>query len=50
MTLPAVAMPAHAKVNLFLRVLSREADGFHGIETLFCLVSVADTLRAGRRY
>lgn len=46
MTPLAVAMPAHAKLNLFLRVLSREADGFHGIETLFCLVSLADTLRA----
>ena len=37
------------KLNLFLRVLAREADGFHGIETLFCLVSLADTLRAERR-
>ena len=35
---------AHAKVNLFLRVLAREADGFHGIETLFCRVSLADEL------
>jgi 4-diphosphocytidyl-2-C-methyl-D-erythritol kinase len=42
-------MPAHAKLNLFLRVLSRDADGFHGIETLFCLVTLADTLRAERR-
>ncbi|MGH7500076.1 MAG: 4-(cytidine 5'-diphospho)-2-C-methyl-D-erythritol kinase [Gemmatimonadales bacterium] len=49
MTMPAVAMAAHAKLNLFLRVLAREADGFHGIETLFCLVSLADTLRAERR-
>lgn len=49
MILPAVAMPAHAKLNLFLRVLSREVDGFHGIETLFCLISLADTLRAERR-
>ncbi|HEY8257095.1 MAG TPA: hypothetical protein VIG08_05520 [Gemmatimonadales bacterium] len=45
----AVAMPAHAKLNLFLRVLARETDGYHGIETLFCLVSLADTLRADRR-
>jgi 4-diphosphocytidyl-2-C-methyl-D-erythritol kinase len=44
----AVALPAHAKVNLLLRVLAREADGFHGLETLFCLVSLADTLRAER--
>lgn len=49
MTPPAVVMPAHAKLNLFLRVLSRDADGFHGIETLFCLVSLADTLRAEKR-
>lgn len=42
-------MPAHAKLNLFLRVLAREADGYHGIETLFCLVSLADHLRAERR-
>ncbi len=48
MTAPAVTMPAHAKLNLFLRVLAREADGFHGIETLFCLVSLADSLRAER--
>jgi 4-diphosphocytidyl-2-C-methyl-D-erythritol kinase len=45
----AVALAAHAKLNLFLRVLSREADGYHGIETLFCLVDLADTLRAERR-
>jgi len=44
----AVTLPAHAKVNLLLRVLAREADGFHGLETLFCLVSLADTLRAER--
>jgi 4-diphosphocytidyl-2-C-methyl-D-erythritol kinase len=44
-----VELRAHAKLNLFLRVLGREADGFHAIETLFCLVSLADTLRAERR-
>ncbi len=49
MTSPPPAIPAHAKLNLFLRVLAREADGYHGIETLFCLVSLADTLTAERR-
>jgi GHMP kinase-like protein len=46
---PAVEVAAHAKANLFLRVLAREADGYHGIETLFCRLDLADTLRAERR-
>ncbi len=37
---------AHAKVNLFLRILAREADGYHGIETLFCRLTLSDTLVA----
>ena len=49
MSVAAVTVEAHAKVNLLLRVLAREADGFHGLETLFCLVSLTDTLRAERR-
>ncbi len=47
--IPAVELGAHAKLNLFLRVLAREEDGFHGIETLFCLLSLHDTLRVERR-
>ena len=49
MTDSAVTMPAHAKLNLLLRVLAREGDGYHSIETLFCLVTLADALRAERR-
>jgi 4-diphosphocytidyl-2-C-methyl-D-erythritol kinase len=45
----SVVLAAHAKINLFLRVLAREADGFHGLETLFCLVDLADELRIERR-
>ena len=37
-----------AKVNLFLRVLAREVDGHHGIETLFCRIGLADTLKVTR--
>ena len=37
-----------AKVNLFLRVLAREADGYHGIETLFCRITLADSLSVTR--
>jgi 4-diphosphocytidyl-2-C-methyl-D-erythritol kinase len=44
-----VRISAPAKVNLMLRVLAREADGFHGIETLFCLLDLADVLEISRR-
>lgn len=45
----AVSIEAQGKINLLLRVLGREDDGYHSLETLFCLVSLADTLRAERR-
>ena len=35
---------AHAKVNLFLRILAREASGYHQIETAFALLDLADEL------
>ena len=44
-----VRLSAHAKINLFLRVLARNDDGYHGLETLLCLVSLGDTLHAERR-
>ncbi|NIM48464.1 MAG: 4-(cytidine 5'-diphospho)-2-C-methyl-D-erythritol kinase [Gemmatimonadales bacterium] len=40
----SVTIPAHAKANLFLRILSREASGFHCIETLFTLLELHDEL------
>jgi 4-diphosphocytidyl-2-C-methyl-D-erythritol kinase len=33
---------AQAKLNLFLRVLAREASGYHQIETLFCRIDLGD--------
>ena len=33
---------AQAKVNLFLRVLAREANGYHQLETLFCRLDLGD--------
>ena len=39
-----VRVPAHAKANLFLRVLARESSGFHSIETLFTLLELSDEL------
>ena len=44
-----VTLAARAKINLFLRVLSRNDDGFHGVETLLCLIDLADTVSAERR-
>ena len=45
---PTVTVPASAKVNLFLRVLSRHDDGYHGLETLLCLISLSDMVQAER--
>lgn len=33
---------AQAKLNLFLRILVREAGGYHQIETLFCRIALSD--------
>jgi 4-diphosphocytidyl-2-C-methyl-D-erythritol kinase len=44
-----VTIAAHAKVNPLLRVLAREADGYHGLETVFCLLDLADRLTVERR-
>ena len=35
---------AHAKLNLSLRVLAREASGYHQIETVFCALELADEI------
>ena len=39
-----LVVPAPAKVNLFLHVTGRRADGYHTLETLFALIDWADTL------
>jgi 4-diphosphocytidyl-2-C-methyl-D-erythritol kinase len=35
---------AHAKLNLVLRILAREASGYHAIETLFQSLEIADAI------
>lgn len=35
---------AHAKINLVLRILAREANGYHGIETLFQRLALHDVV------
>jgi 4-diphosphocytidyl-2-C-methyl-D-erythritol kinase len=39
-----LVVPAPAKVNLFLHVTGRRADGYHLIESLMALVDLADTI------
>jgi 4-diphosphocytidyl-2-C-methyl-D-erythritol kinase len=38
----ALGAPAHAKLNVFLRVLGRRDDGYHDVETLLVPISLAD--------
>ncbi len=40
----ATRWPAPAKLNLFLHVTGRRADGYHELQTLFQLIDLADTL------
>lgn len=48
MTADRVRIAAHAKANLFLRVLARETSGYHSLETLFTLLELADQLTVER--
>ena len=40
----ATQWPAPAKLNLFLHVTRRRADGYHELQTLFQLIDLADTI------
>jgi 4-diphosphocytidyl-2-C-methyl-D-erythritol kinase len=39
-----VRIAAHAKLNLFLRILARETSGYHQIETAFALLELHDDI------
>jgi len=41
----ACSWPAPAKINLFLHVIGRRADGYHEIQTLFQLLDWGDEIR-----
>ena len=42
-------VPAPAKINLFLHVVGRRADGYHLLQSMFVLVDWCDTLHFERR-
>jgi 4-diphosphocytidyl-2-C-methyl-D-erythritol kinase len=44
----AVQVAAQAKINLRLRILAREASGYHQIETLLLRLALADVVRVRR--
>lgn len=43
------AWPAPAKLNLFLRITGRRADGYHSLQTVFRLLDWGDTIRLRTR-
>ncbi len=50
MTLRALyEVPAPAKLNLFLHVIGRRADGYHLLQSVFVLIDWCDTLHFERR-
>jgi 4-diphosphocytidyl-2-C-methyl-D-erythritol kinase len=44
-----LVVPAPAKVNLFLHVTGRRADGYHLLESLFTMIDWCDTINLSRR-
>lgn len=43
------AWPAPAKINLFLHIVGRRADGYHMLQTVFCFLDHGDSLYFGVR-
>jgi len=45
----SLSLPAPAKLNLFLHVTGRRADGYHSLQTVFQLLDYGDELRFAAR-
>src|SRR5690554_1667770 len=44
----AVTVDAPAKINLRLVVLGRDLSGYHSLETIYCGISLSDTIHVER--
>ena len=44
-----IELPAPAKLNLFLHVVGRRADGYHELQTVFQFLDLADRVRIAHR-
>ncbi len=47
--LKSLSLPAPAKLNLFLHITGRRADGYHLLQTLFIFLDKADQIRLEQR-
>jgi 4-diphosphocytidyl-2-C-methyl-D-erythritol kinase len=47
--MPALTVPAPAKLNLFLHVTGRRSDGYHELESLFVALDYGDAITLVRR-
>ncbi len=45
--LATLSLPAPAKVNLYLHVTGRRADGYHDLDSLIAFAGVGDTVTVG---
>ncbi|MCL5801236.1 MAG: 4-(cytidine 5'-diphospho)-2-C-methyl-D-erythritol kinase, partial [Gammaproteobacteria bacterium] len=43
--MPSLTWPAPAKLNLFLHITGRRADGYHELQTVFQFLDYGDELR-----
>lgn len=46
---PSLILSALAKINLWLRVTGKRADGYHEVETRLCPISLADEISLSKR-
>ena len=44
MSRSSICLSAHAKINLWLRVLGKREDGFHAVDTRMCPIGIADRI------